>query len=186
MAADTVELFNDSLLTSRYIKVSMYGDNMNIAPVCPKFYKPDYGIMHFVCLSQTSKVYTVLNGKADVKYLPRVKGYDFITWEKYILSSFGVKRTTENGSRPVNDQPLRISPGSADTVVIPKGLEMFCPVKLKGDWLKVKYDCFYNDEDTKHKSEPCNSYISECKNPTTGWIRWHEGNKLLIDIFVME
>lgn len=186
MAPDKFVLFNDSLLTDTFAKVDMYGAEMGKSTVSSKFYKPDYGIMHFVCLDKTAKAYKVLNGKADIKYFPQKKGYNFITWEKYILNSFGVRRITNQVDKSINNQPLRKQPGSTDTVAIPKGLEMFCPVKLKGDWLQVNYDCFYNDEDSKHDGEPCSNYISKCKDPVTGWIRWRDGNKLLIDILVME
>jgi len=186
MAPEKFVLFNDSLLTDTFAKVDMYGENMDKSPACSKFYKPDYGIMHFVCLDKTKTAFRIINDKTDVKYLPKTEGYNFITWEKYILSSFGIRRITNKTDKAINDQPLRKQPGSTDTVAIPKGLEMFCPVKLQGDWLQVKYDCFYNDENSKHEGEPCSIYISKCKNPETGWIRWREGNKLLIDILVME
>jgi hypothetical protein len=186
MTPEKFVLFNDSLLTDTFVKVDIYGENMDECPVCSKFYKPDYGIMHFVCLSQTSKVYKVLNGEANVKYLAKTKRYNFLSWNDYILNSFGIRRITNESGKSINNQPIRKYPGSTDTVAIPKGLEMFCPIKLKGDWLQVKYDCFYNNDDTKHEAEPCRTYISECKDPVTGWIKWREGNKLSIDILVME
>lgn len=187
MAPDKFVLFNDSLLTDTFAKVNMYAEDVDKSPTCSKFYKPDYGIMHFVCLSQTLKAYKVLNGKADVKYLPKIKAYAFSSWNDYILGSFGVRRITNETGRLTSEQLLKKQPDSADTVAIPKGLEMFCPVKLQGDWLQVKYDCFYNDDDdSKHEGEPCTSYINKCKDPVTGWIRWRDGNKLLIDILVME
>jgi hypothetical protein len=186
MAPEKFVLFNDSLLTDTFAKVDMYGADMNNSPVCSKFFKPDYGIMHFVCLGKTKTAYKVLNGQADVKYLPKTKAYAFMSWNDYISQSFGVRRIINNKGKRANHLPLRKRPGSADTIAIPKGLEMFCPIKIQDDWLQVKYDCFYNDENSKHEGEPCSNYISKCKDPVTGWIKWREGNKLLIDVLIME
>ncbi len=179
------EIYNDSLLTIKHANWDMYEDESKI-DVCPKFFKPDYGIMHFVYIGQTEKAYKVLVNYSDIKYLPKTKDYEFETWENYILQSYGIRRkTTENGDIEEN-LPLRTKPNeNAETLKIPSGFEMFCPIELKGDWVKVKYDCFYNVEDNPHDGEPCYEFIQECNNTLTGWLRWRQENKLLIDIFMM-
>ena len=74
---------------------------------------------------------------------------------------------------------------SADAISLPPGHEMFCPMEVQGDWLKVQYDCFYNDEDNKYEGQPCHNYIGKCTEALTGWLRWRKDNKLLVDIFLM-
>jgi hypothetical protein len=49
----------------------------------------------------------------------------------------------------------------------------------------TEYDCFYNDDNNPNEGEPCHNFIDKCKNPLTGWLRWRQENKLLIDIFLM-
>jgi hypothetical protein len=58
-------------------------------------------------------------------------------------------------------------------------------MEMRGDWVKVKYDCFYNDENNKYEGQPCQNFVNQCQNPLIGWIRWKQGNKLLIEIFLM-
>jgi len=179
---DKFVICDDSLLNNKFKSIDMYGDEPAIN-IYSKFYKPDYGIMHFVCLQAAEKYYKVVVNYNTIKYLPKSKDYKFITWINYIMQSFGVRR---NGLKPESHQSLRTMPSvNADTLAIPGKYEMFCPVEVNNDWVKVKFDCFYNDDNNKHEGEPCKNYISECKNPITGWIKWKDGNKILIDILLM-
>lgn len=177
------DIYSDSLLTVKYASWNMYRDEDKIN-ICSKFFKPDYGIMHFVCIEKTEKAYKVLINYSEFKYLPRTTNYNLKTWEEYIMQSFGIRRLSVDnvsvGSK------IRIEPNDkADTLTIPKGHEMFCPMEIKGDWVKVKYDCFYNDENNPNEGEPCHNFIYKCENPLTGWLRWREQKRLLIDIFLM-
>lgn len=174
------KIFNDSLLTSSFGSWNMYNDEDSLT-FCSKFHKPDYGIMHFVCISKTPNAYKVLVNYSDIKYLPIEKDYTFTTWEKYILQSFGIRRINDSDSGSLKKEPS----DNADTLSIPKGYEMFCVIKMRDDWMKVTYDCFYNLKENKHEGEPCQNFIHECKAPVTGWLRWRKDNTCLVDIFLM-
>ena len=188
IAPEKFDIYDDSLLTSKSASYDIYNVDESKINICPKFFKPDYGIMHFICIDSTEKAYKVLINYDESKYLPKTKTYVFKSWPDYINESYGVRRLSfedKNFSVPNLQQPLRKSPSkNADTLAIPSGYEMFCPAEIKGDWLRVKFDCFYNDEGNKHEGEPCHNYIDQCKNPVSGWLRWRDGNKLLIDIFL--
>jgi hypothetical protein len=179
------EIYNDSLLNDKLASWDMYEDESKIN-LCSKFFKPDYGIMHFVCIAKSEKAYKVLVNFSDIKYLPKTKDYDFETWNEYISQSFGIRRLTNNNGENSKKSKLRTKPNdNADTLGIPNGQELFCPIEIKGDWIKVSYDCFYNDENNLYENEPCHNYIDKCSNPLTGWLRWRQENHLLIDIFLM-
>lgn len=179
------ELFSDSLLTNTYLMWNMYSSDAPPKPVCSKYYKPDYGIMQFVCLEKAEKYYKVLAGYDQVFFLPVAEDYEFVTWQDYILTSFGVRRNTDLDSE-WKDQPLRKLPNaSSEELDIPEGLEMFCAMEMKGEWLKVKYDCFYNTETELEEGAPCHEYIDKCANTVTGWLKWRDNNKVLIDVMTM-
>jgi hypothetical protein len=181
IAPTTFEIFEDASLTKKRSTINMYEDEGKIN-FCSMFFKPDYGIMHFACLENGKNSYKVLTGFSDQKFLPKQKGYEFKTWEKYILESFGVRRKLE--ITPM--QSLKESPNeNSKDLEIPDEHELFCPMALKGDWIQVKYDCFYNLESNEHEGEPCHNYIDKCDKPLTGWIKWKNKNDLLIDIFLM-
>ena len=180
------EVFNDSLLTERWMTGDLSAGDTGLARLCPKFNKPDYGIMHFVCVGKTPQSYRILINCKEVKYLPKTTTYAFETWETYIMESYGVARSTSESEARFPSEPLRTAADEmADTLAIPAGQEQFCPIQLQGDWLQVKYDCFYHEDDNPHEGMPCRQYISQCKTPLTGWLRWRKDEHLLIDIFRM-
>lgn len=186
IAPSEFEMFNDSLLSDTYALVDIYSNDKTDLNICSKYFQPDYGIMHFICLSVTNQSYKVLINYSDVKFLPRTKAYEFITWNNYILQSFGVRRLRTKTGGISSNQPLRKSDNdTTETLTIPQGHELFCPIEVKGDWLKVTYDCFYNDENNVFEGEPCHNYIAKCQNPLLGWLKWKQDNKILIDIFLM-
>ena len=181
------EIFRDSLIQNKLISCNMdsvvYLSKINI---CSKYYKPDYGIMHFVCLKENKVSYEILVNHSTIRYLPKSKQYTFLTWNDYILQSYGIRRLTDENGDISAELPLRKQPNNnSDTISIPKGLEMFCPLEIRGDWVKVQYDCFYNNENNPYEGEPCHNFINKCKAPLTGWLKWRNNNHVLIDIFLM-
>jgi hypothetical protein len=182
IAPAVFDVYDDSLLVKKYTRMDMHSGK-DPKTICSKFYKPDYGIMHFVCIGTTTQSFKVLITDVNIKYLPKNKNYQFKTWENYILESFGVRREYRTVA---TTQVLRTEPSdNAGALSVPQGLELFCPMEIKGNWLKVKYDCFYNTTDNRHEGEPCHSYIESCEEPLTGWLKWRDKNNLLIDIFLM-
>lgn len=177
-APDKFDIYDDSLLAKKYQSVSMGDAKFNITP---KYFKPETGIMHFVCISESSKAYKVLVNRDTEKYLPKAKGYAFVSWESYITQSYGIKPLYE-GSKTIQ---LQTEPGvNGKPMPGTEKYEMFCPMQVKGEWVQVQVDCFYNTDSNKHEGEPCHKYIGECKLPVTGWLRWRKDEKVLIDIFL--
>jgi hypothetical protein len=180
-APQKFDIYDDSLLTKKYQSVSMTDAKFGITP---KYFKPDYGIMHFVCISQNAKAYKVLVNRTTEKYLPKTKGYDFITWGNYITSSTGIRTLYNEGGKTALLQQLQTEPdGKGKPMPGTEKYEMFCPMQVKGDWVQVQFDCFYNTDNNKHEGEPCHKYISQCKSPVKGWLQWRKDEKVLIDIF---
>lgn len=93
IAPPKFEIYNDSLLNEKFARWDMYEDESKIN-LFSKFFKPDHGIMHFVCIAKSEKAYKVLVNFSDIKYLPKTKKYDFKTWDEYIFQSFGIRRLT--------------------------------------------------------------------------------------------
>jgi hypothetical protein len=181
LAPTTFEIFEDSSLTKKHSTINMYEDENKI-DFCSMFYKPDYGIMTFVVVGENTKSYKIMTGLTEYKFLPKTKEYEFKTWEKYILESLGVRRKIES---EIKQQLKEQSTEDSKDLKIPEGHELFCPMEIKGDWIKVKYDCFYNAETSEYEGQPCNNYIDKCERPLTGWIKWRNQNELLIDIFLI-
>lgn len=186
LAPQAYTLWSDSATTAEFLSVSSSTEEV-MGSICPKFYDPEYGIIHFVCIAVNADTYAVLADSATVKYIRRsTDGVEFKSWDEYILQSFGVRRKIDNEGHPKVSGLLRTEPEDrGSSLTIPAGHEMFCPMEVQGDWVKVRYDCFYNRDVNPYEGEPCHNFIEQCENPLTGWIRWRNGKELLIDIFLM-
>jgi hypothetical protein len=161
------QIFEDSLLQHK--KGSYVLDNVREKDgICPLFYKPDYGVLTYVCISKNKKYYTIIINEKEVKYMPIANGNTFITWHDYILK-YSIRSQSNAFLTAPND--------NAETVSIDKeGTDSFCPIAVKGDWVQVQYDC--NDDMDSCKKR----YLNTCKPAQKGWIRWRKGNKLLVSI----
>jgi hypothetical protein len=187
IAPSSFAMYDDSALTGKPEFIDMHKQADSLSGICTMVFDPEYSLMHFACVGQTENAYQVLINHSQTKYLPRKKEYQFQTWDQYLLQSFGIKRKTDETDE--NEKPLttlrKAASDSADAISLPAGHEMFCAMEVQGDWLKVQYDCFYNDEDSKYEGQPCHNYIDKCTDAVSGWLRWRKDNKLLVDIFLM-
>ena len=87
--------------------------------------------------------------------------------------------TTELKNQPIRDQANELTP----VIELPNEPdELLCVIEVK---IKVKYDCFYNLLRNPHKGVPCSTYIDQCANTVTGWLKWRNKNRILIDIFTL-
>lgn len=187
IAPASFALYDDSTLTDKPEFIDMHTQADSLSGFCSMVFDPQYSLMHFACVGQTENAYQVLINHSQTKYLPRKKEFQFQTWEQYLLQSNGIRRKTDVTDE--NEKPLtalhKAPSDSASAISLPAGHEMFCAMEVQGDWLKVQYDCFYNDEDSKYEGQPCHNYIGKCSDAVTGWLRWRKDNKLLVDIFLM-
>ncbi len=164
------EIFNDSLLTKKFGSYKLYSENDNI---CSFFWKPDYSIMHFICLEETKKSYKILINYDEVKYLPKGKKYAFKSWENYLLQSYGLSNL------PDTELVVKKEPNEHAKTIATKldKTSSFCAYEVKGDWVKIGFSC--SEELT------CNKQSKSCKEKISGWIRWRKGNELLVQIALL-
>jgi hypothetical protein len=187
-SSSAIELFNDSLLQDKYVSWNYYEQEKPENPVCPKYFNLEPDVLHFIFLKETAKSYQILNGFNEIKYLSKIKANLTTSWEDYILNSFAVGKLSDEHGKTAFEQPFRKSPSEkAALVKFPADAEMLCPLEIKGDWVKVRYDCFTNGnrESNKYEGQPCHTYIEKCKPAQTAWIKWRERNTILIDILLM-
>lgn len=177
------EVYNDRQLTESFCRWNLYKDATS--PFCAKFHKPKHGIAEIVVLDTLPNAYKILINKSDIKYSPRNRDYVFLTWDEYLKHSHGTRRkteTTELKNQPIRDQANELAP----IIELPNEPdELLCVIEVQNDWIKVKYDCFYNLLRNPHQSVPCSTYIDECANSVTGWLKWRNKNRVLIDIFTL-
>ena len=176
---ETFIVYKDSLLKDTIAKINLYETDLNKYNICGKFSKPDYGILHLVCLHQDSKFYKVMINTKDFAFIAKTNGLIFKTWSEYLLSVYGLGRNHTAIGDFKKQSVLRDISNQLDTLTIPKGIESFCPIEIKGDWIKIQYDC----DNTEGIS--CLKKKQNCESPLIGWIRWRKDNRFLIDIYLL-
>lgn len=123
-------------------------------------YYPDYFIVHFAVESFDSIYYVEVGN--EKKLVKPSKFIEFMTWPNYIQRFF---------SKTTGKNPLRVEPKDSGSVVT--GIDYrranFRNVEVKGDWVRVV----------------CNLDCDGCINNRVveGWIRWREGDKVVLDIY---
>ncbi|MFY9241869.1 MAG: hypothetical protein WAO74_02455 [Polaribacter sp.] len=154
-------IFSDSLLTKR-IKTDK---------IIPFFYKPDYGLYHFICLEKYGKYYKILINDSEIGFVPNDRNYIFKTWDA-ILMSASVQRIDKLNL-------FKNKPNESDTNYVINTckndvLKVIDIIESQGEfWLEVSF------------AIKCETYIEADTELKTGWIKWRDFNKLLVRILLL-
>ena len=136
---------------------SNYPKGMNIIA-----FEPDYFLLYIKCVAETEKGYKVEIDPGNIyKFIKPSDKIELITWEKYILRSIGV--VFDKSSNPLLDKPN----GKVREVEVVN--DEYEAVKIKNEWLQLRWNI--SDDPDNH---PEFDY---------GWIKWKEGDDLVIDLY---
>lgn len=178
---DFIHIYNED--GSLWYKFTFYNDDRNgkFSYVNDDFrpfeFHLDYFVLVLKCIKKDADRYEVIvNERAELKKYIRVddKAMKFETWEEHILQIYAIEFNSK-------ENPLLESPqGKVKNVNLPKGEEIertnlpiyptFQPIKIKGDWLKVKWEI------------PKEKQVKRAKYDF-GWIRWKKDEQLLVAFF---
>jgi hypothetical protein len=167
VATNPYKLEGDShvynIYTDKDLKTKFINGTTN--QIYPFFYKPDYGLYHFICLAKTADYYKVLINDSTIAYLPNDTNFHFTTWETILLSAT-VERLT-------NDNPIKREPFSDS---------MSITWDCKDDRLKVEKVIKGKDDQywiLVSTSPSCDLPFADNTKIIQGWIMWRTKNKLL-------
>jgi len=160
-----VTIYRDKNFSEKIEDFRLYG---KLIRIWPYFFKPDYGLCSFVCVEKTQSYFRILINDREEGFLKNDNEKYFKTWESVLINS-----TVERLDIKVN--PLKENPGddqrSIDLTYTIKGdrLEVIDVIELKGQhWINVRF--------SKSGEMPCSP---DCG---TAWIKWRDGDKLLVNI----
>lgn len=134
--------------------------------VFPFFYKPDYGLYHFICLEKNDNYYKILINDTEIGYIPNNQNYIFKSWET-ILMTASVERIDKQNL-------IRNNPTESDKKIITNDcqhetLEVTDVIERNGEfWLAISF------------ATNCEPYPKESSERKTGWVKWRNLNKLLV------
>jgi hypothetical protein len=128
----------------------------------------DYSSFVFRCLEIKDDWLKVMvnNENGETLWLKKSELTIIQDWENYLKEMFGVERL------PDQQQKIRSLPNDTSKETIYQGKDCFQVTSMKGDWIEI-FTADYCDE----------SYTDSKTRIKSGWIKWRQGNKLLIDYF---
>lgn len=77
---DETVFYNDAFLKDIRGKYNFCG---KVDGICPLFYKPDYGIMHFVVTEINDLSYRLIINKSEYVYIKKTTNFEFKNWKDF-------------------------------------------------------------------------------------------------------
>lgn len=160
----TIQFFNDQTINSWNIRdLDKHKEWLK-----PEILWLDYSQFVFRCITVQDNWLKVMvnNETEETLWLRKSDLTTFRDWENYLKEMFGVARL------PNQQQKIRVSPTDNSDEILYKGQDCFQVKSMKGDWIEI-FTADYCDE----------SYTDSKTKIKSGWIKWRQGNKLLIEYF---
>jgi len=71
--------------------------NTSTNNICPIFYKPDYGIIHFIVLEEQINFYKIIYNYNQIRYVDKKESFNYKNWKNYLLDlPLGAKLKSNN------------------------------------------------------------------------------------------
>lgn len=132
----------------------------------PFAFHQDYFLLVLKCTEANDKLYEVIvNEETGLRKYVKANDpvFKFETWPELVLSTFAVN--FEKKTNPVLEAPA----GQMRKDIFPREITLR-PVEIRGDWLKIEWQTEPGQRTGNNKS-------------ATGWVRWNEDGKLLIELY---
>jgi hypothetical protein len=132
----------------------------------PEAYWPEYMPLTMRCRSKTKdRMEVVVNKETNetlwIKNNALVK---YLTWPEYLQNMYAIDRS-DPATNPIHIQPDTLSP-----ILEYTGRDFFSVDSISGDWMKISTPIYADSDDIKIRIQ-------------AGWIRWRDGNKILITYY---
>jgi len=167
-----VTVYKDKGLKTKIEDFKLYGQLKN---VWPYYFKPDYGLCYFVCLEKNKDYFKILVNDNEEGFLANDRDKYFKTWDSILINA-GIERID------LKTNPLKLKPAdNAEAInlgyeIKVDRLEVDDVIEINGEhWIKVSYSI--------SGKVPCDKGTSDCGR---GWIKWKTGDKLLINILLLD
>lgn len=128
----------------------------------------DYGEFNFRCISRFEDCFELVvnNQTGETLWLRASDIAQFMTWEEYLMGMFSVRRLPEIPQRIYSE------PDDTSAEIPYEGQDCFAVKSLIGNWIEITTPDY------------CDGNFEESNTSfKRGWIKWREGNRLLIEYF---
>ena len=159
----TITVFDDTEIKSFNIK--------NLEAIEKEWFFPmhlhlDYYIFYFQCSAIEENWFQIIvNEKTNLKYwVKKSTDFEYIKWEDFIIEVTSVKPIKSD------ENPIRQAPDINSKLTDHQLIDCLTPVEIIGDWMKIKVEPAVCDM----------TFEMEGKEFSEGYIKWRDGNELLI------
>lgn len=130
----------------------------------PEVFSIEYGQLIFRCKSESRFWAEIIvnNETGETLWLKKTKTTILSTWDIFLKEMFMVSRNSFQ-------QEIRMQPNDTAQEITFDGEECFQVKAMKGDWIQI------------FTADHCDEVGNRLKS---GWIKWKEGEKLLIEYFL--
>lgn len=136
----------------------------------PEVLELDHSTFIFRCKSLTDDWLEIIvnneNGKS--LWLKKNELTKYSSWETFLQGMFGVARLYDQ------NQEIKKQPSDSSEEIKYFGGDCFQVKSMNGDWIEI-FTADYCDE----------SYTKSKTKIKSGWIKWRQGNKLMIEYYIM-
>lgn len=142
------------------------GSNTDFNPFA---FHQDNFLLVFKCVGVVGEWYQVIvNENSGLRKFVKKDDplFTFQKWEDHIINLFAVG--VDGSTNPVLSRPE-----NGERVQVPKGVN-FYPDRIDGVWLRIRWD--------ESESEEANN-TNRKQGMRYGWIRWKDGNNIIIELF---
>ncbi len=138
--------------------------------IYPFFYKPDYGLYHFICLEKTDSYYKILINDNEEAFIPNNKDFIFKTWESILIGASVGRKDKKHSIHEKHSISSKIIENNCEL----EAMQVEEIMEIKGEyWVFVIFD------------DDCDPYLDNSKNTKHGWIKWRTKDKLLVELFLL-
>lgn len=138
--------------------------------IYPFFYKPDYGLYHFICLEKTAFYYKILINDNEIAFIPNNKDFIFKTWEEILIGAGVERKDKKQFIYEKHDISSKVIENSCEF----ESMRVEKITKIKGEyWVFVQF------------ASDCEPYLEESKKIKQGWVKWRTKDKLLVELFLL-
>lgn len=154
------DIFKDHNLTQKWCSEKVF----------PFYFKPEYGLFHFICLERKLQYYKILINDHEVAYLPNNENYYFKTWDAILFNTTVERLSKFNPIRNKKNDHAEVIINSCEN----ERLKVEDVQYQNGSyWLLISF------------SPECIDYPDKNNMVNYGWIKWREDGKLLVNILLL-
>ena len=77
-------IYSDIDLKNKICDFNVCNNKQNA--ICPLFFKPDYGIFHFVVTMSSKKMYRIIYNDNKVGYISAKSVFNFVNWNRFLVN----------------------------------------------------------------------------------------------------